>query len=98
ALRPGQRALDQSSNFLTERLLQHPVHDFLNGFRFLAKIAMSAERITRPRLRRAAARNRNERVLIRKPYRITVGSYRALIADMMHEQNRTLDSCEVEAA
>src|SRR5262249_15972717 len=77
---------------------QHPIHDLLDGFRFLAKITMRAERITRPRLRRAAARNGNKRILIRKRRRIAVGRNAALIADVMDEQNRNLDGCKVETA
>src|SRR5262249_2993658 len=88
----------QSSDFLTEWLLQHPVHDFLNGFRFLAEIAMSAERITRPGFRRAAARNGNERILIRQPSGIAVWRAPALIADVVDKQKRSLDRRKIKSA
>src|SRR5262245_23523991 len=79
-------------------VFQHPVHDLLDGFRFLAKITMRAERIAWPRFRRATAKDGNKWILIRHPGRIAIGGDATLIADMMYEQNRNLDGCEVEPA
>jgi hypothetical protein len=59
---------------------------------------MGTERVAGSRLRCTATKNGNEWISRRKPGRITVGSYRALIADVMDKQDWNLDGSEIESA